>query len=120
MKIYFASLTGNVRNFMSKTGFAAEEITPLIKPTEPFILITYTIGIGEVPEPVATFLDAYGHLLKGVAVSGNRNWGANFGRAGDLISQRYKVPLLLRFELRGTENDVRLFKEKVGELIASY
>lgn len=111
--IYYASLTGNVRRFVSKTGLAAEEIQPGLTVTEPFVLVTYTIGFGEVPPKVSKFLETNGHLLRGVAVSGNRNWGDNYGRAGDIIAEQYGVPLLLKFELAGTENDVKTFVEKV-------
>ncbi|MED4892459.1 MULTISPECIES: class Ib ribonucleoside-diphosphate reductase assembly flavoprotein NrdI [Heyndrickxia] len=111
--IYYASLTGNVRRFVSKTGLAAEEIQPGLTVTEPFVLVTYTIGFGEVPPKVSKFLETNGHLLRGVAVSGNRNWGDNYGRAGDIIAEQYGVPLLLKFELAGTENDVKTFVKKV-------
>lgn len=113
--IYYASLTGNVRRFVSKTGLAAEEIQPGLTAAEPFILVTYTIGFGMVPPKVARFLEANGGLLKAVAASGNRNWGDNYGRAGDIIAKQYKVPLLLKFELAGTEDDVKRFTERVKE-----
>lgn len=111
--IYYASLTGNVRRFIEKTKLPAEEIQPGIFDPEPFILVTYTIGFGEVPPGVTDFLFDYGDLLRGVAVSGNRNWGDNYGRAGDIIAEQYGVPLLLKFELAGTENDVKTFVKKV-------
>lgn len=111
--IYYASLTGNVRRFVSKTGLAAEEIQSGLTVTEPFVLVTYTIGFGEVPPKVSKFLDTNGHLLRGVAVSGNRNWGDNYGRAGDIIAKQYNVPLLLKFELAGTKDDVKTFVERV-------
>lgn len=111
--IYYASLTGNVRRFVLKTGLAAEEIQPGLTATEPFVLVTYTIGFGRVPPKVARFLEANGGLLKAVAASGNRNWGDNYGKAGDIIAEQYGVPLLLKFELAGTENDVKTFVEKV-------
>lgn len=113
MKIYYASLTGNVRRFIVKTGLAAEEITVGTIADEPFILVTYTIGFGEVPDIVSTFLRSNSDYLRGVAVSGNRVWGANFGMAGDIISRTYLVPLLLKFELSGTSADVQTFTERV-------
>ncbi|GMK47617.1 hypothetical protein PghCCS26_47470 [Paenibacillus glycanilyticus] len=50
-------------------------------------------------------------LLRGVAASGNRNWGANFGRAGDIICEQYCVPLIVKFELAGNENEVQFFND---------
>lgn len=111
--IYYTSLTGNVRRFVSKTGLAAEEIKPGLIATEPFVLVTYTIGFGMVPPKVAKFLEVNGGLLKAVATSGNRNWGNNYGKAGDVIAEQYGVPLLLKFELAGTDDDVKTFVEKV-------
>ena len=53
---------------------------------EPFLLLTYTDGLGEVPPIVQRFMDKNGEYCRGVAVSGNRNFGHhNFGRAGDTV-----------------------------------
>ncbi|NYV67595.1 class Ib ribonucleoside-diphosphate reductase assembly flavoprotein NrdI [Bacillus sp. Gen3] len=111
--IYYASLTGNVRRFIAKVGLPAEEIREGLIVTEPFVLVTYTIGFGDVPASVDRFLEENGDLLRGVAVSGNVNWGANFGKAGDIIASEYGVPLLHKFELSGTQDDVNTFKERV-------
>lgn len=113
MKIYYASLTGNVRRFIAKTGLAAEEITAETIADKPFILVTYTIGFGDVPDIVTTFLRDNAKYLLGVAVSGNRVWGDNYGMAGDLISRTHLVPLILKFELSGTNADVQTFTERV-------
>ena len=115
MKVYYASMTGNVRRFIGKVGLPAEEITVNAAVDEPFILVTYTIGFGEVPKGVADFLRMNNANLRGVAVSGNRIWGANFGKAGDIIAREYGVPLLHRFELSGSDEDVRIFKERAIE-----
>lgn len=111
--IYYASLTGNVKRFIEKTKLPAEEIKTDTVADSEFILVTYTIGFGEVPAKVSKFLETNGHLLRGVAVSGNRNWGDNYGKAGDIIAEKYKVPLLLKFELAGTDDDVKTFIERV-------
>lgn len=113
MMVYYASLTGNVRRFVAKTGLAAEEIQPGLIASVPFILVTYTVGFGGVPAKVSKFIEVNGHLLRGVAVSGNRNWGDNYGKAGDIIAEQYSVPLLLKFELAGTESDVETFVKRV-------
>lgn len=115
MRIYYASLTGNVRRFIAKTGADATEIVSDMIVDEPFILVTYTIGFGEVPQAVAEFLRTNGDYLRGVAVSGNKVWGANYGKAGDIIAREYGVPLLLKFELSGTNEDIRIFNERVIE-----
>lgn len=112
--IYFASMTGNVRRFVAKTGLPAEEIRAETVATEPYILITYTFGFGEVPNLVKLFLSKNADLMRAVAVSGNRNWGEHFGGAGDVIARQYNVPLLHKFELSGTQEDVEIFVRKAG------
>ncbi len=116
LRIYYASLTGNVRRFASKLGRQTLEIRPNMCVEEPYVLITYTFGFGEVPTKVADFLRMNGSLLRGVAVSGNRNWGENYGKAGDIIAQEYGVPLLHKFELGGTAEDVRIFNERMDDI----
>ncbi|RKD25835.1 ribonucleotide reductase assembly protein NrdI [Ammoniphilus oxalaticus] len=120
MMIYFSSMTGNVRRFVKKTGLPVKEIMPGTIAEEPYILITYTFGFGEVPTPIREFLNSNGHLLRGVAVSGNRNWGANFGMAGDLIAEEFEVPLLHKFELSGTAQDIEQFKREVELLCVTF
>jgi protein involved in ribonucleotide reduction len=50
-------------------------------------------------------------------VSGNRNWGKNYGAAGDKIQLQYQVPLILKFEGLGFPHEVeqvKLFLTKKG------
>lgn len=124
MKVVYFSFSGNVRRFIKRT-----ELTNVMEITqnncsermdEPFILVTGTIGFGEVPPPVQSFLDINHDLLQAVAASGNRNWGQNFAKAGRSISERYHVPLLMKFELQGTTNDISEFKDKVGHFNEDY
>lgn len=118
MKIYYFSFTGNVRRFIKRTELNnAVEITQsnCAEPVdEPYLLVTGTIGFGEVPKPVQSFLEVNHQYLRGVAASGNRNWGQNFAKAGRTISEQYNVPLLMKFELHGTNKDIDEFKDKVG------
>lgn len=118
MKIYYATLTGNCSRFIAKTGLEATNIQDEMIASEPFVLVTYTFGFGAVPEDVKRWLTDNYKLLRGVAVSGNKNWGGFYGMAGDIIAKQYDVPILLKFELSGTENDAALFKRKVDEICA--
>ena len=63
---------------------------------------------GYVPKQVVSFLSNINNqsLLRGVIASGNTNFGAEFAYAGDVVSQKYSVPYLYRFELMGTSDDV--------------
>lgn len=114
--IYYASLTGNVRKFVRKSGLGGVEIRSGIVAMRPYIIVTYTTGFGDIPDGVYEFIESNRKLLRGVAVSGNRNWGDNYGKAGDKIADRYGVPLLHKFELSGTQHDVETFKRKVDEI----
>lgn len=112
--IVYYSLTGNVRRFVEKTGLPAQEITYRVH--EPFIVVTPTTGFGDVPGIVTSFIRVNRAYLRGVAASGNRNWGGNYTKAADVISAQYNVPILHRFELAGTDEDVRKFNEGVDAL----
>lgn len=119
--VYFSSRSENTRRFVDKLGLEALRI-PIrggapVRATAPYVLIvpTYcgTDGRGAVPKPVIGFLNAEENraLIAGVIAAGNSNFGATFGIAGDVISQKCKVPYLYRFELLGTEEDVTTVKD---------
>ncbi|MEW9697981.1 class Ib ribonucleoside-diphosphate reductase assembly flavoprotein NrdI [Paenibacillus sp. SI8] len=114
MLIVYYSLTGNVRRFVERTGLRSH--TADKPPGEPFVIVTPTVGFGAVPASVERYLAKYGGLLRGVAASGNRNWGANYGAAADMIAQEYRVPIIHKFELAGTAEDIRKFNEGVDAL----
>ena len=115
MKIVYASKTGNVRRFVQKLGVPASDVMSTDWMTEPFILITYTIGFGEVPSEVAEFLADNHEFLRGVIASGDKVWGANYGKSGDIISREYGVPLIHKFEKAGMESDVQTVKQYLDD-----
>ena len=114
--IVYASRTGNVRYIVEKLGLPAIELSPNLTMSEPFLLFTYTDGIGSVPQNVQQFMSLNGVFCRGVIVSGNINFGPqNFARAGDIIATQYGVPLVRKIDLRGTILDytyVRSFYEQ--------
>lgn len=111
--IVFDSRTGNVKRFVEKMGLPAIPISPGLVMKEPFVLITYTTGFGEVPETTKEFLSRNSRLLRGVASSGNRNWGYRFALAADIISEQHRVPILHKFEICGTPKDITTTKERI-------
>lgn len=117
MLITYDTLTGNVQRFVHKIKnnkyLNVKKITEDTMIAEPFIHITYTIGFGEVPKLTQVFIHNNRELLRGICSSGNRNWGNNFGLAADKIASRYNVPILLKFELAGTDSDVATFLQEV-------
>lgn len=124
MKVIYYTLTGNIRRFIlgcqlnDTEELKDEAVKQIIE--EPFILITPTVGFGDIPEAVKIFLTYNYANLVAVASSGNKNWGANFAVAGEHISRQYNVPLLMKFELHGTDIDRINFKKKVGEIDVIY
>lgn len=121
--VYFSSVSENTRRFVEKLGLPATRIPlyPHREPTppvnEPYVLVTPTYGGGEragaVPRQVIRFLNVEAHrsLLRGVIASGNTNFGADYCLAGRVISAKCGVPELYRFELLGTDRDVRAVRE---------
>lgn len=112
MVIVYDSLTGQSKRFAEKLNLSLFDINHYhIDNNEDILLVTRTFNFGEIPEPTKKFLDSHGHLVKGVCVSGNRNWGKNYGAAGDKISNIYQIPLVLKFEASGFDRDVDVVKQ---------
>ena len=51
--------------------------------------------------------------IRGVIASGNTNFGEAYAAAGPIISRKCHVPLMYRFELMGTREDVHAVREGV-------
>ncbi|MEK4426474.1 class Ib ribonucleoside-diphosphate reductase assembly flavoprotein NrdI [Solibacillus sp. FSL K6-1523] len=104
--IVYASRTGNVRSVVSKLEKESIEISEGLLLKEPYLLITYTDGLGAVPAKVSHFLEENRAFCKGVVVSGNSNFGhTQFGAAGEKIADTYEVPLVCKLDLRGYQAD---------------
>jgi protein involved in ribonucleotide reduction len=119
--IAYASRTGNVRHIALQIGLPCVEIREDTTLDEPFLLLTYTDGLGQVPPVVERFMARCGAYCRGVAASGNRNFGrANFARAGDAVAERWNVPLVRKLELRGFPRDYEAIRqfyfERIGEV----
>lgn len=116
MLLVYASRTNNIVRFVARlsqiTNVLRIETNAVQRVAEPFWLITYTDKLGEVPEPVWNFLDVNNRYLRGVAASGNRNFGKNFANAADVIARKYKVPVIMKFELSGTQGEAVEFETR--------
>ena len=120
--VYYSSTSENTHRFVTKLGMKATRLpvdagSEPPEVSEPFVLVLPTYGGGEnkgaVPKPVIRFLnvEANRSLIRGVIAAGNTNFGTAFCIAGDIVAQKCAVPLLYRFELLGTEEDVANVKQ---------
>ncbi|MEU3845749.1 class Ib ribonucleoside-diphosphate reductase assembly flavoprotein NrdI [Micrococcus terreus] len=123
--IYFSSASGYTHRFVGKLGFAAEQVArlplmtkePTLLATEPFVLVLPTYGGGDgkgaVPKQVIKFLNVKANrdLIQGVIAGGNTNFYEAYCLAGDIVSAKCGVPLMYRFELMGTAEDVVTVRE---------
>ena len=109
LQLVFDSMTGNVRRFAQGLVLEVGGLDLLDArqqvPEREFLLLTYTFGAGEVPLSTQKFLQAHGHLLRGVVSSGSFHWGRNFARAADLIAAEYRVPVVAKLNKSGTAED---------------
>lgn len=114
MLVAYDSRTGNVSRFVEKLAMRTIRIVESTAIEEPFVLITYTTGFGQIPEKVLSFLHKNYPYLMGVSASGNRNWGDGFAKSADIIAQMFSVPVISKFELSGTSSDVEYFRKEVN------
>ncbi|KSW30143.1 class Ib ribonucleoside-diphosphate reductase assembly flavoprotein NrdI [Cellulomonas sp. B6] len=124
--VYFSSVSGNTHRFVQKLGLASQRI-PLrptdgfLNVTEPYVLVLPTYGGGNeggaVPKQVIRFLNDEGNRshIRGVIAAGNTNFNEAYCIAGDVVALKCRVPLLYRFELMGTNEDVTRVREGLGQ-----
>ena len=115
--VYFSSRSGNTAKFVGRLGMDALRIPvsraePMPRPDRPYVLISPTYADGEgkgaVHPQIIRFLNdpARRALIRGVIAGGNRNFGQFYAAAGSIIARKCAVPLLYRFELAGTDDDI--------------
>ncbi|KXT29416.1 ribonucleoside-diphosphate reductase, alpha subunit [Candidatus Phytoplasma oryzae] len=114
--IYDGYEQGNVFDFANKLGYNTEHIENFKNyNNEKIFLITKTVGFGKITKNTENFLKKYSSNVIGVAVSGNKNYGKNYAIAGDLINEKFKIPLILKFEGKGLNEDVESLKKWLKE-----
>lgn len=127
MIAYFSSSTQNTHRFVQSLGLESYRIPTSPKEglllEHPYVLILPTYaggdGRGAVVKPVKRFLNnpQNRNLLRGVIAGGNRNFGESFGYAADVISSKCNVPILYKFELAGTDEDIKKVSEGVRKFM---
>lgn len=118
MIVFYDSLTGLGKRFANNLGYEIKDVVNLSLEDmdKDLFLITRSFNFGEVPDTTLDFLDDLKDNnkldnLKGVAVTGNKNWGINYGKSGDTIEKDYGIKLVLKFEASGFPKDVKFVKE---------
>jgi len=123
--VYFSSQSENTHRFITRLGLPARRI-PLdlsarLQHQQPYILVVPSYGGGDsrgaVPRQVIHFLNDESNRrgIRGVIAAGNRNFGEAYCLAGDIIAQKCQVPVLYRFELMGTPDDIATVKAGVTQ-----
>ena len=122
MIIYYDSKTGNVQRFVDKIKKNRPEwnfikIEPSMEIDREGHFLTFTTKIGQIPETTLKFLENKNNkrYIKSVSSSGNMNWGEHFAIAADSINESYNIPVLMKFELSGTNMQVEYFINYVEE-----
>ena len=125
--VYFSSTSENTKRFVDKLDQPAIRIPmlrtePMVTADSPFVLVTPTYGAGKdsgaVPKQVIQFLNNAGNRthLVGVIGGGNTNFGRAYCLAADIIAEKCGVPVLYRFEILGTPEDVDNVKIRLETL----
>ena len=122
MLVFFSSTSENTARFIEKLNVPALRLplktadAGLVRIDQDFVLITPTYGAGSkgfVPKQVIAFLNQEQNRVRcrGVIGSGNMNFLGDYCKAADILSAKLQVPLLYRFELAGTPEDIRKTQE---------
>lgn len=126
--VYFSSVSENTKRFVDKLGVKTVRIPLKTEEAAEFVhdkdsvLVVPTYGGGNeggtVPKQVIKFLNNPENRkhIKAVIAGGNTNFGEHFCRAGDVVAEKLGVPVLYRFEITGTPEDVNEVKERLARL----
>ncbi len=126
--VYFSSVSENTKRFVDKLGVKTVRIPLKTEDAAEFVhdkdsvLVVPTYGGGNeggtVPKQVIKFLNNPENRkhIKAVIAGGNTNFGEHFCRAGDVVASKLGVPVLYRFEITGTPEDVNEVKERLARL----
>ena len=126
--VYFSSVSENTKRFVDKLGVKTVRIPLKTEEAAEFVhekdsvLVVPTYGGGNeggtVPKQVIKFLNNPENRkhIKAVIAGGNTNFGEHFCRAGDVVASKLGVPVLYRFEITGTPEDVNEVKERLARL----
>ena len=118
IQLVYYSLTGNIEHILKKTLYytLAIKVASNLTMEKNFILFTPSIGFGEVPYEVNSFIKKNYSYCVGLIGSGNKNWGDNYCKAVKTLQNQYKIPILATFELSGSLQDI----ENINNIISNF
>lgn len=121
MLLVYMSLTGNVADFIDRTGMDSYELNPANSPievNEDYIIVIPTY-VGYINDDVSEFVE-YGNNLEhlvGFVGSGNLNFGDDlYCINARELSEKYNKPVIFKFEYFGTDEDIIKLKEEVAKI----
>jgi protein involved in ribonucleotide reduction len=126
--VYFSSVSENTKRFVDKLGISNFRIPLSLKEAATFthdrdaVLVLPTYGGGNdsstVPKQVIKFLNNPENRkhIKAVIAGGNTNFGAHYCRAGEIVASKLGVPMIYRFEITGTPEEVTEARERIATL----
>ncbi|WEV54729.1 class Ib ribonucleoside-diphosphate reductase assembly flavoprotein NrdI [Leuconostocaceae bacterium ESL0723] len=137
VRVLYATIEGNTQAFIDKLDAVARQAgdqldaqligdeTEYAQEERPFVVIvpTYlTGGTGDGPEVEEIMTNAlgeyveFGHnrqLIKGVIGAGNRNFNVQYVLTGKRYAEKFGVPLIADFELRGNKFEIPKIYAKI-------
>lgn len=118
--IVFKSISGNVRNFVKRTGFDSFEINDdniySFDSTDSFVLIAPTYD-DFMLEDLQDFMEDNHDKCVGIIGSGNYNFADLYIFTAKDFSKKYNIPIIYDFENRGNKKDIKKFKEIIEGMI---
>lgn len=111
MLVVYDSLTGQSARFAKRLGLETVSILDYEGESNEVFLVTRNYDFGEITVDTEEFLEDYADQVVALAVSGNRNWGTNYGAAGDKISKQHGIELVLKFEGAGFSHDIAFVQD---------
>lgn len=119
MILVYASKTHNVERFCAKIAEYESVRVEDYKPSMgEYVLVTYTDGFGQIPKEVEEFLKEHHNNMVGVCASGRQVWKlqGTYCKSADAIHSQYGVPILLKFEMQGSDKDRKELLERIEDI----
>ena len=117
MKLIYMTITGNVADFVERTGMDSRELNPAnpyFEVNEDYLVVVPSY-VGYITEDVKDFIDYKNNrdYLIGFVGSGNLNFNDLFLVNAKELSLHYDKPIVFAFEYQGTDKDIEDFKKEV-------